>query len=245
MGLHSVICATLFAPSTVIGFEPMPDAARIAREIVSANGLDVIIEELELGAENTHTARFPAAVPDSPNGFVDGLDTNVEPVTIDVETVDSYVERTGCVPHVMKLGTSTSAPQVVFGARETLRDHRPSLIVQVPHREGDDHGIEIMEAMEEFGYRYYDIAPDGTFAPADTISGNPAGEERNWLLSGEPLPVDFGERFERWQLALGACTPDRKRPPSDTRAWVGCSPQGGSGWWSTSAPAWGVVSPVA
>lgn len=208
VGLYAAVCATIFEPAAVVGFEPTPETARIARKIVRVNELDVVIEECALGAEAGSAELFLSAKSDASNSLVEGFKENVGTVTIDVETLDGYVARTKRVPDIVKIDTETFEPQVLTGATETLRTHHPLLVVEVLHRKGHDHGEDLMKVVEGLGYRYHDINPYSEWSPESKISGDPSGGERDWLLTRDPLPDDFLHRFERWQAALSECTAD-------------------------------------
>ncbi|WP_420450892.1 FkbM family methyltransferase [Ilumatobacter sp.] len=218
VGLYSVLCSSLFSPGAVVAFEPTPETARIARVIERVNGLGYAVVESALGREPGTAKLHLSAKSDASNSMVEGFKASTGTVDVDVTTMDDHVARSSIAPSVVKIDVETFEPDVVAGAVGTLRRHRPSVIVEVLHRRGHDHGIELTAALDGLGYRYHRISPYSEWDPEPVISGDPEGVHCDWLLTADPLPDDFIERVERWERALAACDSSRNRStpvPSD------------------------------
>ena len=110
---------------------------------------------------------YLSAVSDSSNSLVAGFKQSVGSIDVAVTTLDDYVEATGTVPAIVKIDTETFEPAVINGARATLERFRPWLVVEVLHRRGHDHGVELSAAMDGLGYTYYRLVADVRLAPTD------------------------------------------------------------------------------
>ncbi len=222
IGLYSVLCAAIFDPGDVVAFEPTPGTARIARKIERVNRLGVRVEEVALGRDPGTADLFLSAKSDASNSMVEGFKESVGTVEVEVRRLDDVVAESGLTPSLMKIDAETFEPEIIAGAQATLAEHRPHVIVEVLNRGGHDHGIEMTAAFAGLGYRFHEISPYAEWVECETITGNADGVHCDWLLSPDPLPHDFGDRFERWEAALAECTADRNRT---TRvATTGASP---------------------
>lgn len=209
IGLYSSLCAALFDPAHVVAFEPTPNTALIAGKIAGVNHTNARIEEIALGRESGTAQLFLSARSDASNSLIEGFKKNVGAVEVDVEPLDSFVERTALVPDVIKIDAETFEPEILAGARHTLEAHRPLLIVEVLNRHGHDHGDEMMQAMASLDYFYYHCATHSDWEPSARISGDDEGEDRDWLFSAEPLPPAFRTSVEAWKDSVTRCSADR------------------------------------
>jgi len=208
VGLYAAMVARLFDTEAVVAFEPTPSTAEIARRIMSANRLDVRVEEVALGAEDGTADLYLSAKSDASNSLVEGFKRSTGVVQVPVRRLDAYVEATGLVPTLLKVDTETFEPQVVAGGVETLRRHRPAMIVEVLKRRGHDHGVELTAAMAGLGYHFHRIDVDLTLAPSEVIEGDDRSPHHDWLLTPDPVGDDLRAAAGAWRRALAACGPD-------------------------------------
>ncbi len=212
MGLYSAICGVMFDPGCVVAFEPTPDVAEMARRVLLVNGLkpDVWrVVQCALGAQSGTVPLHLSAISDSTNSLVAGFKESVGTIDVEVTTLDQYVEASGLKPNIVKIDVETFEPAVLGGAQRTLRRFRPWLVVEVLHRRGHDHGVELSAAMEGLGYSYYRLSKDAEWSPRPRINGAPGRRETDWLLTPEPIDGTFAAGVQRWLDGLAACTDDR------------------------------------
>ena len=212
MGLYSAICAVMFEPGRVVAFEPTPDVAEMARRVLAANGIghDVgRVEQCALGERPGTLPLYLSAVSDSSNSLVAGFKQSVGSIDVDVTTLDDYVAATGTTPNVVKIDTETFEPAVINGARATLQRFRPWLVLEVLHRRGHDHGVELSAAMDGLGYSYYRLSQTADWRPRRRIAGEPGSKETDWLLAPEPIDGAFAADVRHWLDRLATCTADR------------------------------------
>jgi len=108
----------------------------------------------------------------------------------------------------MKIDVETHEPAVLAGAAETIRAHRPYIVIEVLYRQGRDHGVEITEAMDGYGYSYYELATEPTWVRQDEVRGATGTRDQDWLLAPTPLDDDFPARWEVWRRRLTECGPE-------------------------------------
>ncbi len=145
----------------VLAFEPQTRVASITRESLLAAGFTQVqvtqaavsdtcgIATIALRRNSTHGARL------------DGLTDTAGPVDheeVEVITVDEAVRRAG-VNRVdfVKIDVEGHEAAVLRGCAQTLRDHRPSVQVEIEarHHEGEDAVAEASQRMAVAGYRGY------------------------------------------------------------------------------------------
>ena len=119
----------------VISFEPNPHALARLRSALKLNQLEnVTVMDKAVGDKpgrvtlnvQKGTATWNTSL------FRDMVDTGyeVEAVEVDMITVDAFVEETGLFPSLMKIDVEGAEFLVIQGARQTLRQHRPALIME-------------------------------------------------------------------------------------------------------------------
>ena len=212
MGLYAAICAVMFRPGRVVAFEPTPEVAEIAGRVLSANGIgpeQARVERCALGESAGTMPLYLSAVSDSSNSLVAGFKPSVGSVDVEVATLDDYVSASGTDPCVVKIDTETFEPAVINGARATLERCRPWLVLEVLHRRGHDHGVEVSAAMAGLGYSFYRLSRSADWRPSPTISGVAGSKETDWLLTPDPIDDAFGEDFRLWLDRLATCTAER------------------------------------
>ncbi len=166
------------------------------------NSLAIDVEELALGNEDGVAELYLSATSDASNSLVEGFKQNTGAVEVTTRRLDTYLAAKPFGPTVIKIDAETFEPQVLQGARETLRRHRPTVVVEVLHRDGRDHGPDVMGAVDGLGYGYYDIRDGSAWTPSDRITGDAGGGERDWLLCPAELPPAFARCVASWRRAV-------------------------------------------
>lgn len=205
IGLYSSLCALLYEPSGVVAFEPTPETAAMAGRLAESNGLDVALEQTALGDRSGIAELRLSPTSESSNSLREGFRESTRSVNVPLTTVDEYVSTNSIAPNVMKISAATYEPEVIAGARHTISEHRPTLVVEVVHRE-HDHGALITEAMSGLGYRYYRLAAQPEWNRRRSITSKPGSPHRYWLLTPRDLDYRFVREYRRMAPKVQACT---------------------------------------
>lgn len=134
IGYFTLIAAKAVAPSgRVHAFEPQPDNRRRLEEHVAMNGLSdvVTIHPVALsdqpGEVELHTFANPAANHGQSTFFAGSHATRK--VAVQTVRLDDYLPDLR--PRLIKLDIEGAEPLAIAGMRETLRRHRPAVIVEL------------------------------------------------------------------------------------------------------------------
>jgi FkbM family methyltransferase len=155
IGLYVLQLARWSAPAgQIVAFEPNPSTLEVLKAHVRMNGLDsrVTIVPMAAGSSvgtaplfdttaGSGLSRIGSAHP--------GVAAAVTPVTTPVTTIDEYCRSSGRVPDWMLIDVEGYEYEVLLGAADTLRRHRPRVIVEL-------HQHVSSEASREAGLRLLD-----------------------------------------------------------------------------------------
>jgi FkbM family methyltransferase len=140
VGIYVLQIARWSAPGgRVVAFEPNPGTLQVLRRHIAMNGLEarVTVVEKAAGARAGSAELFDNAAGSglsrigAPNP---AIQVAVEPMSIAMTTIDAYCCETGIVPDWMLIDTEGYEFEVLQGAAETLRRHRPHVVVELhPH----------------------------------------------------------------------------------------------------------------
>jgi len=136
-------------PRTIYAFEPLEENFALLHKTIRINGLrNVVPLKMGLGAAKGMMNVTPFGSASFRSDIFEGSTrTRVETTTID----DFVVER-GLRVGLIKLDVEGSELDVLLGAKETIEEHKPVLIVSVYHR-GQDF-FEIPKLIKEIEPRY-------------------------------------------------------------------------------------------
>jgi FkbM family methyltransferase len=213
IGVYSAIAATMFRPAAVHAFEPSPTTAEVLSKIAIANHAEVTVHECALSDTDGEAPLFLSPVSDASNSMVSGFRQATGHVMVTTRRLDDVVAETGTPPTIIKIDVETHEPAVLAGARETLKSHRPYLVIEVLYRSKRDLGAPINDAFAGLGYSFYALDATPDFQATERITGR-KGIARDWLLAPEPLSGEFIERWRVWHDRYLSCDLDANpRPP--------------------------------
>ena len=164
-GVYSLAVAATHPDARVVAFEPSPTVAEQCRTNVRVNGFAdrVDVRPVGLGSE-AGEATFYRSTYDELGSFNAGnagaWEASVEgAVTVPVATVDGLVADGELPPpDHLKVDVEGFEREVLLGARETLRRHRPVVYLEV-HDVPDaavtraDHETALADLLRDCGYR--------------------------------------------------------------------------------------------
>jgi FkbM family methyltransferase len=201
IGVYGLLARAL-TDRDVRAFEPAPDLAAVARRVGESNALSYIVEERALGADNGTATLFLSDVADCSNSLNPNFRPHTRSLDVPLETLDSYVKRTGARPAVVKVDTETTEPDVLKGAAETIERWRPWIFCEVLKGRTED---ALAEIVRPWGYTWYYLDSIDPRDPQTEIFGDAAHQHLMWLFAPEPVGADYWAAVRAWRLALAAC----------------------------------------
>lgn len=140
VGIYVLQIARWSAPDgRIVAFEPNPETLPVLRRHIAMNGLGarVTVVGKAAGARAGSAELFDNAAGSglsrigAPNP---AIHVPVEPTSIAMTTIDAYCRETGIVPDWMLIDVEGYEFEVLQGAADTLRRHRPRVVVELhPH----------------------------------------------------------------------------------------------------------------
>lgn len=148
--------------AAVHAFEPNPAMAALMRRSLALRGGGVTVLEQACSRQE---GVLPFYLGEGGNMATSSLDPDADgagSATIDVPvtTLDTYVQRTGIVPNLVKVDIERHEADFVEGALDTLGSIRPDLIVEMT----DAHALT---GLLSIGYRASRITPEGLIPTTD------------------------------------------------------------------------------
>jgi FkbM family methyltransferase len=205
IGVYAAVAAAM-TRRDVRAFEPVPELAEAARRFGADNDLAITTEALALGAENGDATLYLSDCSDTSNSLVERFRKHSQEIQVPVETLDSYVDRTGAVPAVLKVDTEMTEPDVLAGAARTIARHRPWILCEVLA-----HRVErqLTEVLAPFDYYWYPITEELPYREADEIVGDETHQRLMWLFAPQRPTDRFWDAVRAHAGALAHCTPER------------------------------------
>jgi FkbM family methyltransferase len=205
VGIYAALASAVTARD-VVAFEPAPALAEVSRRLAADNELGYPTESIALGAQNGTATFYLSDVSDTSNSLAAGFRESSKQIEVPVETLDSYVARTGAVPAVMKVDTETTEPDVLAGATKTVAEHKPWILCEVLAGRVEER---LTEVVTPFGYHWYHVTDHLPYQEATQIVGDKTYEHLMWLFTPEPLGDDFWAALRARTAELAECTPQR------------------------------------
>lgn len=202
VGVYAWVAATS-CRRHALAIEPTPDVAEVARRTVEDAGLPVDVLPIALGRRREVATLYLSDRTDTSNSLAAGFRSSSRTVDVRVETMD-HLLAPGPVPAVVKVDTETTEPDVLAGAADVLRRHRPWLLVEVLHGRVEE---ALDEVMRPLGYTWYHVTDAPPWPVRDHFQGDPTYENLMWLLAPEPLGDDYWDAWRRWRDRIARCGP--------------------------------------
>jgi FkbM family methyltransferase len=134
VGMYALRAAVaLGTRGRVLAFEPNPAARAQLEENVALNerGNIVVRSTAAAASPGRATLHVPATADPSFSSLEGGRFAEGAPLEIETETIDDVVAQTGLRPAVIKIDVEGGELDVLRGARRTIAEHRPAVLVEV------------------------------------------------------------------------------------------------------------------
>jgi FkbM family methyltransferase len=150
-----------------IGFEPLPEIAeRLQQRLPRVCVRNVALSDATGTATFAHVVDRPGWSGFRPRPTPDGSAARTETITVATERLDDALPA-DYVPTLVKVDVEGAELQVLEGARETLRKHRPILVFEHGLGSADHYGTTPQHVHElltrQLGYRIFDLQGGGPY----------------------------------------------------------------------------------
>lgn len=200
VGVYGLLARAL-SDREVHAFEPMPELATVAIDTGVGNRMPYEVSREALGRESGGATFYISDVSDSSNSLNPRFRASTRTLTVSVTTLDEYAKEHSIVPAVVKIDVETGEPDVLAGAHETLRTHRPWLLVEVlPGRTPK----AIADEMEQWGYSWYRCVGEPPYDAGTELNIKDGTAAPMWLMLPEPATDEFWKRAGQWLDAIRA-----------------------------------------
>lgn len=193
-GVYALLCRLLHPSMEVVAFEPSPTTVAAGQKWARANDVEVRFESVALSDVDDRGTLYLSSRSDASNSLVEGFREPSGTLDVELLTMDTFVRREGLAPSVVKIDVEQHEPAVLRGARSTLVEHRPVIVMELL---GSESSRRAHRWLRRLDYQPFELG------------------DRDRLYWPGGLPANWDERFAGWSDAIGRCAPARRLRPSE------------------------------
>ena len=180
-GIYSLVAKALNPQSKVYAFEPVSRVYKKLEENIALNGFDIVPVEKAASNKNgkaiiydTNTEHVYSV---TVNKNLSLPETPVKETEIETVRLDTFINEHQVPPvQLLKIDVETHEPEVLEGLLPLLREHRPTLLIEILNNEV---GNKVQELLKDLDYLYFNINERGGIRQVSSIS---ASDYYNYLL---------------------------------------------------------------
>lgn len=189
-GVYSLLCRLLWPSIQAIAFEPAPETLSAGLRWAEANGVDIVFEQTAVSDTNGRAPLHLSSKSDASHSLVAGFRKCSQTLDVDLITLDTYVQREGIAPTVLKIDVEQHELSVLRGARGTLEQFQPVIVMEVLKSAASK---EAQRLLADLGYRSHRLG------------------HRDRLYWPGQIPAQWEETFRGWLRAVNRCVPAGRR----------------------------------
>jgi FkbM family methyltransferase len=165
-----------------IAYEPIPELyALLQRKFPMVDVRDVALSNSPGQREFIHVRNLPGYSGFRERHYPEAPD--IEPIRVRVERLDDSLPD-GYVPKLVKIDVEGAELEVLEGARETIKRHRPLVIFEHGRGAADRYGTkpeQLFDLLTECGLRIFDIEGRGPLSRDEFVGSYEAGAVWNYV----------------------------------------------------------------
>lgn len=173
VGYYSLVAASENPTLKIVAFEPNPKLFTMLNDNISANGFQIVSEDIAM-SDKTGSGEFFVPESDMSGSLEPAFRENHCSVpTVSTITLDDYMRKSPDVKvSLIKIDVEGHEQSVLRGASETLKNIHPDIILEVLQK----YDVETESMLKQFGYSFYTITSSGFhhtkhLAPCREMSG--------------------------------------------------------------------------
>lgn len=175
-----------------IAYEPAPDLVATIHRGCGRNNVELDVREAAVGKESGTATFYLSARSDASNSLNPRFrkhrgEIEVRVTTLDDDILPSLPKMLPTRP-ILLVDTETTEPDVLVGAKQFIRTHRPAVICEVL---ADRTEVAIQDFVERSSYHAYSLTDAGPQLREEVV-GDITYAHRDWLLwpSESSPPID-------------------------------------------------------
>jgi FkbM family methyltransferase len=145
----------------VVTFEPVRETFETLEENVRLNGLKNTVLECAAVGESEERISLLCQVGQrlswTASTSAYSVPGETSEISVPASSLDSYMQRTGLRPDLIKIDVEGAELRVLQGARQTLQSFRPVVLVEI-HDLGTEHREGVLGLLENCGYAVRNLA---------------------------------------------------------------------------------------
>lgn len=155
-GIHTVLFSQLAGPTgKIVAFEPLPANLAILRELIDLNGVrNVEIVEAAVSDTNATVTFFEGEHQKQGSLVGIGCETGTT-IEVATRTIDSLVADGMAPPKFLKIDIEGAESRALTGAKKTLAEHRPAMVIELHTPEEDIHVGKILRELDYGAFRVF------------------------------------------------------------------------------------------
>lgn len=185
-GVYALLCRLLWPSIRAIAFEPSPPTLDAGLRWAHANEVEVVFEQVAVSDGDGRVPLYLSSKSDASNSLVAGFRKASKTVEVDRITLDGYVEAHGTVPTVVKIDVEQHELAVIRGARQTLEEYRPVVVMEFL-KSGEAQKAQ--KILRDLGYQARRLG------------------SRDRLYWPGTFPTGWDDAFRGWLDAVSRCVP--------------------------------------
>jgi FkbM family methyltransferase len=166
-GYHTTrLALLLYGRGKVVAVEPNPELVGLLAVTARHAGLPNAIIERRAMSDQVGTVTFAIDPRDSQRSFIDaaGLSASAEkgllPQITDTVTIPWLIERYSIAPKIWKIDTEGYETQVIQGAVESIKTHRPLICFEWHPSNSHDNYFKLYDILAGLGYTIFNGCGD-------------------------------------------------------------------------------------
>jgi FkbM family methyltransferase len=158
IGAHIGYYSLLFAKCVgstgrVFSFEPLPGNFALLQKNIQLNNLRQVttINQAIFSGNREITLTVPEDQPNPGSGsaYIHG---GAQEFRVEAISVDAFCEKSGIRPDILKMDVEGAEYEVLMGARETISQNRPKLLIELHHFDGNLAAHPVPDLLARWGY---------------------------------------------------------------------------------------------
>ncbi|USR91771.1 FkbM family methyltransferase [Phormidium yuhuli AB48] len=195
IGIYSLICSKAVPDIVIHAFEPVPDLAKIFKNLIHINNFDnVFLHEIALSDKCGVAPIYISERSDASNSLRKGFRPSKQIVEVKLDTLDKIC-KTHSLPTLIKIDTESTEPDVIAGGINFIKSNHPFIICEVlPGRTEN----ALMEVLRPLNYTFYHIAQPEFGIAQNTINGDVSYQNRDWLFCPQEMDASFWKSVSKF-----------------------------------------------